>query len=285
MSGDALPRDLSFPSGTSLADTFRYTARQYADDIAVVAGSWQVRYAELDAWSDALCGQLLAAGGTSPWVAIAGVAHPGAIAAILGILKAGRGYLAIGVSGHSDQPQRILAHSGADRVLAAPGSPLARAAAALPAVRALDPVAPPAADAANLNGLAPAGDAAAYLAYTSGSTGTPKGVIQSHAAVLASVAAMRGMDLFRPGERVALLTPLTFGAASQELFGTLLSGGTLCVYDADDPDSGTVSEWLARVRPDTVVSVPSRARTWVPQPDLGLRNLLVGAERLYGRDL
>ena len=74
-------------------------------------------------------------------------------------------------------------------------------------------------------------DDLAYLIHTSGSTGTPKGVEMRWGA-LSNLIAWQASDtrLGQPA-RTALLTPLTFDVAFQEIYGTLVTGGTLVVLD------------------------------------------------------
>src|SRR5262249_27295498 len=73
--------------------------------------------------------------------------------------------------------------------------------------------------------IAATGDALAYILYTSGSTGRPKGVAVPHRAVLRLVV---DTDYVRlgPGDRVAQAANASFDAATFEIWGPLLAGGT-----------------------------------------------------------
>jgi amino acid adenylation domain-containing protein len=68
---------------------------------------------------------------------------------------------------------------------------------------------------------------AAYVIYTSGSTGTPKGVVIPHAALVNHALHMADILELRPGARMAQLISLSFDAAGEEIYPTLLSGATL----------------------------------------------------------
>ena len=76
------------------------------------------------------------------------------------------------------------------------------------------------------------GDAPAYIMYTSGSTGTPKGIVIPQHAVTRLV---RHTDYVQlgAGDRIAHLASPSFDAATFEIWGALLHGGTLVIVDRD----------------------------------------------------
>ena len=67
----------------------------------------------------------------------------------------------------------------------------------------------------------------AYVIYTSGSTGTPKGVMVSHGSLINHAVAMRCALGICPGDRMLQFISLSFDASAEEIYPTLLSGGTL----------------------------------------------------------
>lgn len=69
-------------------------------------------------------------------------------------------------------------------------------------------------------------DNLAYVIYTSGSTGTPKGVAVPHRAVNRLVLNTNYIQ-FNAGDRVAQTSNASFDAATFEVWGALLTGGTL----------------------------------------------------------
>ncbi len=81
-------------------------------------------------------------------------------------------------------------------------------------------------------------DSSLYIMYTSGSTGTPKGVVIPHRAVHRLVVATDFMTLDRH-TRFLHFAPQSFDAATLEIWGPLLNGGTcvLCPDGVFDPNS------------------------------------------------
>ena len=75
----------------------------------------------------------------------------------------------------------------------------------------------------------------AYVNFTSGSTGIPKGVLVPHAAIVRLVQGPNYASL-DAGSRILQLAPLSFDAATFEVWGALLSGGVLVL-----PPAGIVS--------------------------------------------
>ena len=67
-----------------------------------------------------------------------------------------------------------------------------------------------------------------YMIYTSGSTGTPKGVRMGRRSIANLVKWQREAS-FKPDAKTAQFAALGFDVSAQEIFGTLCGGGTLCL--------------------------------------------------------
>jgi amino acid adenylation domain-containing protein len=72
---------------------------------------------------------------------------------------------------------------------------------------------------------------AAYLVYTSGSAGQPKAVVVSHRSLINNVLAMVGLAGIVPEDRLLQFVSLSFDAAVQQVFMTLVGGACLVLAD------------------------------------------------------
>ncbi|MCP1455683.1 non-ribosomal peptide synthetase [Pseudomonas kilonensis] len=132
--------------------------------------------------------------------------------------------------------------------------------------------------------------ACAYVIYTSGSTGTPKGVRLSHRAIVAyitGILAELGCAEAEQPWRHALLSTLAADLGYTQLFGALVSGGSLLLVDDDTrADPNALAQCFAEFTPDLVKLTPNHLHGLLAaRPDADLlprRALLLGGEALQG---
>ncbi|MET8114783.1 amino acid adenylation domain-containing protein [Streptomyces prasinus] len=227
-------------------------ARLTPEAIAVVHADTTLTYGELDTHANRLAWRLRALGlRPDDRVGVRLRRGTGLAVALLGILKAGGGYVPL----DPDYPAARLAHMTEDAgpVVVVDEELLAETAHVGPA------------HAPGRDGLAP--HHLAYVIYTSGSTGRPKGVEVEHAQLLHSTHARA---LAHPGaRRFLLLSSLSFDSSVAGVFGTLSQGGTLVI--ATEPrDPRTTARELLRRHVDTLLCVPSLYRALLDElADLG----------------
>lgn len=195
-------------------------ARQVADrpdHPALCCGELTLTYSQLNDAATRLAHRLLHHG-AQPGDVIA-VALPRGlqmITAALATLFCGATYLPIDAQWPTRRITELLDAAGARRVVA--GDPTAEL-FSRPVIATEDHRLVPAVE---LPTVAP--DAIAYINFTSGSTGRPKGVPIHHHSIARLVFASRYAPL-APGVRVLHLAPVTFDAATFEIWASLLHGG------------------------------------------------------------
>ncbi len=215
---------------------FERQAEKTPDAVALEFEGRTLTYRELDGQADAIARRLRQAGvvaGTP--VGILLERSFDAVAAVLGVLKAGAAYVPLDAGQPPDRLAFLVDDAGVEHLIATSGLPL------LPRVRhtlLLDT--PPAAEAEPVPAPEVSLDDLLYVIYTSGSTGRPKGVAMTHRPLVNllewQTRALRG----GAGLRVAQLAPLSFDVSCQEIFSTLTAGGTLVIVPEGlrrDPES------------------------------------------------
>jgi amino acid adenylation domain-containing protein len=220
-----------YPDDRSVTDLFEDAVRRFPDAVAVVHGDTQVRYGELNRLADRLA-RRLRADGVRPG-AVVGVCvdrSVGMVAALLAVLKCGAAYLPFDAAWPGTRLRRLFDVAGCEVLVTDRPDALA---ARFPGRRVTPVTDGEDGDAGGGEDgdadVAVGPDDIAYINFTSGSTGTPKGVPIRHRAIARLVFGARYAPL---DERTTLLqlAPVTFDAATFEIWGALLHGGTCVLY-------------------------------------------------------
>lgn len=227
----------------SIQATFSAIAVRRYDQTALASDGQQITYGELERHADQIAAYLQRHGvRRGDRVGIYSQRSITAVAAMLGILKAGAAYVPFDPT----YPPKLLKFvyqdctpalmlvqaslagsgafwEGASHDLGTARDPLTSAAATPPAVGAED---------------------AAYLMYTSGSTGHPKGVLVPHRGVVRLVID-NPFATMGPDQVHLQLAPLAFDASTFEIWGALLNGGKLAILSAPQPSLQDVAQAIA----------------------------------------
>jgi len=219
---------------------FRTVAATCPDAIALEGAQGRMSYRDLDERSDRIAAGLLQAS-VLPGTAVGMLLDRSldAVVVMLGILKAGAAYLPLDRSYPAERLAFALNDAEVSVVVAPQDTqPLPDVSASWLSYEAL-----------LATSAAPAlpsvdGEALAYVMYTSGSTGTPKGVEIRHRSIIRLV---RDVDYVSFGDspRVLHAAPLGFDAATFEIWGALLNGGTCIVHEEHVPSGAGLSATIA----------------------------------------
>ncbi|TQF02749.1 amino acid adenylation domain-containing protein [Kitasatospora acidiphila] len=237
--------------GATVGELFAAQVVRTPGAVAVVFEGVEVSYAELDARVNRLA-RLLVGEGVGPESVVAVCLPRGvdAVVALLGVLKAGGAYLPVDPGYPVERIGFMVADalpvvalvSGAT-VSVVPGSVRS---VVLDAPETVASLAGLSADVlSDAERLAPLGLAhPAYVIYTSGSTGRPKGVVVEHRSVAALLSWASGVFGGGDFERVLVSTSFNFDVSVFELFGPLVSGGSVeVVPDLLALADGGRTEW------------------------------------------
>ncbi|WP_128092674.1 non-ribosomal peptide synthetase, partial [Streptomyces afghaniensis] len=238
------------------------------DAVAVIAGDVELTYAQLDARANQLAHHLRDLGvGPESLVGVCLERGPDLMPTLLGVLKAGAGYLPLDPANPADRFGFVLADAGA-QVVVTSGELVtvldevfdgelvvldrdAQTIATRPQTAPETPVAP---------------DNIVYVIYTSGSTGRPKGVTLAHTQVVRLLETAQEHYGFDEGDVWTMFHSYAFDVSVFEMWGALFHGGTLVVVPREVTRSPETS-WTSGERKVTVCPRPRRrsARWWRPQ--------------------
>lgn len=241
--------DTDYPQESCVAALFNAVAARQAEAPALICQDLELSYGQLNAQANLLAWSLIESDVLpGDVVAVNLPRSPQLIIALLGILKAGASYLPLDQSWPRQRVQQLLQQADCQVVVAAPEAvddPRLQGCSILP-LEQMDGHCP---DPGNPAPKATA-DSIAYINFTSGSTGTPKGVPICHRGITRLVYNARYATL-DASSRLLHMAPVTFDAATFEIWGALLLGGACVLY----PDTFIRASRLQRVLREQRISV------------------------------
>ncbi|MFT3764371.1 MAG: amino acid adenylation domain-containing protein [Minicystis sp.] len=271
-----------YPRDATIHALFAEQAARTPDAVAVVLGDARLTYAELDRRANQLAHHLREKGvGHETPVGLYARRSLEMVIATLAISKAGGAYVPLDPELPEVRLAWLVADAGMRTVITAgvadaaflAGTDVVRLDADAAAIAARSAEAPPAIGSA---------ESLAYVMYTSGSTGAPKGVCVVHRGVVRLV---KGADFARFGsdEVFLQLAPIAFDAATLEIWGPLLNGGTLAVFPPEPPSPARLGEVIRQHGVTTMwltAGLFNAVIDQAPEALQPLRQLLAGGEAL-----
>ncbi|CAM5729899.1 Non-ribosomal peptide synthetase OS=Streptomyces fumanus OX=67302 GN=GCM10018772_35740 PE=4 SV=1 [Streptomyces fumanus] len=264
------------PSDT-VPELIRSWVERSPEAVAVRGGSETLTYAELDARTNTLARHLTGLGvGPESRVGLFLPRGVDMVVALLAVWKAGGAYVPLDPQYPADRLAYMITDSGLSVVLAESATTeLVPSGIDVVLVdRSIEGPAEPLD-----RQVTP--DQLAYVIYTSGSTGRPKGVAVAHGGVANLAEAMRPVLGVEPGTVALQFASFSFDAAVLDVAVTLGGGGTLAIATSEErTEPAALSEMIRRSGVQVASVVPSLLSVLDPAEVPGVRNWVLGAERL-----
>ncbi|HEY6331493.1 MAG TPA: amino acid adenylation domain-containing protein, partial [Blastocatellia bacterium] len=267
-------------------ELFEEQVERRPDAVAVIFEDEILSYEEVNGRANELAHSLRLRGmGPGGFIGICVERSAGMIAGILGILKAGTGYVPL----DPELPEERLKYQCEDSSLAVVLTDKAtegRFGLGVPAIN-LDRVCARASTVQHTNPVSGVGpENWIYVIYTSGSTGEPKGVLVHHRGVANYVVWLRDQWRMDGEDRGIAKASLSFDASAHEIFPPLIAGGSVIVAPpGGHQDIKVLSRLIGEYRATTFFIVPSMLQLLLSERGFGsftssLKRIACGAETM-----
>lgn len=264
-----MPTFIPFPKGQieqSICRRFEGQVTVHGDKPAVKSLDSRLTFNALNRYANRIAHVLLNRGDgkAEPVVLLCDQGAP-LIAAILGVLKAGKFYVPLDPMDNPAHISHVLDDLDAHRVLTdnmnlALARKLSGPQGQVINVENLDE------DLSETNPDQPVtADSLAYVYFTSGSTGSPKGVLDNHRNMLHNIMRYTNSLRIASEDRLTLLHSPNFSACVSSLFGALLNGACIFPFDLRKRGFEALPAWLKEERITIYHSVPLIFRLAVNQ--------------------
>lgn len=231
---------------------------------AVVGADESLTYWQLTRQADAVARHLFRRG-VEPGDLV-GVCLPRApvlITALLGVLRAGCGYLPLDPAYPTDRLHFMLTDSGAAAVMTTPETHVVPPALTIKSMSLTEALLDAGPEPGALPEIRP--DSLAYVIYTSGSTGRPKGVAVEHANVAALLDSVNKCVAFTSDDIWSWFHSAAFDVSVWEIWAALTRGGQVAVAGVRETRDTAAFCELLRLRQVTILSqTPSSFRRLLP---------------------
>lgn len=229
----------------SIPERFETIARRYPDRLALKMGERSLTYDELNRYANRIARTILDKRGPgSEPIALLFEHGIDVIAAIFGVLKAGKFFVALDPTFPIARMNLIVEDSQARLIVTnnlnwSRVRPFSNVIDAMLNVDELD------ASVVGENlGIAISPATISSIMYTSGSTGTPKGVIDTHGNILESSRYLAELVQLVVDDRLSLVHTFTYASARTSAYMSLLNGASLFPFDLHVEGAEHLAEWV-----------------------------------------
>ena len=231
----AAGQDFSVSNTQSIVSVFEHCAHTWPDNIALSFDTQQLSYAQLNAQVNRVAHALRALGVSDETKVIVSLPRGfQLLISILAVLKAGGTYVPVDIAAPEQRKIYCSEDCGAQWIICDDLWQVATQVKTQIKRLAVDDGFSKSYSSENPSWTVNANQAA-YIIYTSGSTGLPKGVVVEHHSVLRLMTSASAVFDFKSDDVWCLFHSYAFDFAVWEIFGALLTGGTLCIVPSDTP--------------------------------------------------
>ncbi|KAL2819315.1 hypothetical protein BDW59DRAFT_123333 [Aspergillus cavernicola] len=251
-------------------------ARQYADQVAVESSDvddGSLTYSALVAKATGVL-QAVQKSGVQPGSKVGILSKPGpmAIAAMLGVLLAGCGFVTLDPDFAKERLAFMVADSGVSVLVAQKKfEEHARALSSVP-VLVLEKI--PRSGAIIDAPVPVTKDSPFYTIYTSGSTGTPKGVVLSQSNTQQMLSTLHHDYGFTPSDRFLHQSSISFDLSIVQIFSALTAGARVCVASAEiRKDPVALAKYMEASQVSVTYFTPTQFALLMESASVHLQNL------------
>jgi amino acid adenylation domain-containing protein len=274
---------VDYPRDASVHQLFESQARQTPDNVALVFNGETLSYQLLNQRANQLAHYLIASG-IQPGEPVTLFLERSLemIIAILAVLKAGGVYIPLDTNYPVGRLQRMLADTRS-KVILTQQQLQPRVPQDIPHIICLDDEIPD--NYAHSDTDPPVtrrGTDLAYIMFTSGSTGQPKGITIRHRSIVRLVKGSNFATL-TDDQTFLQLAPISFDAATLEIWGALLNGAKLVIMPPQPPTLGQLAREITRNKVSVLWLTAGLFHQMVdthPEALLSVRQLLAGGDVL-----
>ncbi|TGD58748.1 non-ribosomal peptide synthetase [Flavobacterium humi] len=250
----------------SIAARFEKKVAQFPNHTAVYANDTVLTYHMLNNCANHLAQQILekAQEGTRR-IALLLSHNETCVIGMMGVLKAGFAYVPIDANSPVNRIRYIMEDSGCSQLICNSTTEektrlLQEELPYLSVIKLPESYVLP--EMENLeNSIKPSDEA--YVLYTSGSTGMPKGVLQNQRNVLHFIRVYTNNVHIAVNDNLSVFSTYTFDASVKDIYGAILNGATVSIYDITENGLDKLSEWLFTQNITIIHMVPTIYRNFL----------------------